>query len=113
MNEKDMNLEDLKRLSNCPVMWHELISVLEQTINSNTEGQQKIMDSITKIVETCAEYSEKLYKESEYNRMRDLYFWKQLLSTQSIPKESVFNDCYQKYCVEFDKLNKKEDENND
>lgn len=88
--------------SKTPVTYGDLITILQSIAEDAAESDAikwSALDHLTEVV------TDKV-KELEYNRMRDTYYFINLISEVNKIPNSVLRENYGKYCDEFDRLNK-------
>lgn len=84
-----------------PVTLCELIEVCSQIIKFNEESNE----SIYKVIDGLQDFALKLYEESEYRRMRSMVF---VLAMIGHTDYNTWRPIYDKFCEDYDKLNRKD-----
>ena len=103
LDELKEKIEELGDLKDKPVTWENLLQVLFQiveTIKASDDATYEVIDAMTDAMQ-------KLYDESEYRNMRRMAF---TLGMAGHRDYSQWRPMYDKYCEEFDKLNRKDDQ---
>lgn len=93
-----------------PVTYEELAVILEQMVQTLINGNTEAYKAWLKPINTTTDNLIDAIKDINYKRVRDLKYFINLLSVVChLDKNAVF-DNYNKWCEEFDKLNKPEQE---
>lgn len=92
------------------VTWKDLIEICSQITKFVTECEETSTESIYKVVDSLQNYTLKLYEESEYRRMRSMDF---VLAMTGYTDHSKWRPIYDQFCKEYDKLNRKVEQNED
>ena len=78
--------------------------ILPQLAEAVIKSDEATFNGVSKLIDILVDK----INEIEYKRIRDVWFFTELLSqTSNLSRESL-RENYKKYCDEFDKLNKKE-----
>ena len=89
--------------ANMPVTYGDLMAILtplmEMEINGNT-------DIILKNAEILSDHMVQIRDDADYNRQRDIRFVINLIAQIGNYDKNVLNSEYNRWCEEFDKLNK-------
>lgn len=91
-----------------PVTWHSLLKVLSQVKNLITDYTETDVESIFKALDAVQNLAQELYNESEYRRMRSMAFVLAMVGYQDYNK---WRPIYDKFCEDYDKLNRKDNKN--
>ena len=80
--------------------------ILPQLAEAVIKSDEATFNGVSKLIDILVDK----INEIEYKRIRDVWFFTELLSqTSNLSRESL-REHYAKYCDEFDRLNKVEDE---
>lgn len=85
-----------------PVTYGNLLIFMQEFAKSNEESDKVQWDALNSLTEVITDK----VRELEYNRMRDTYYFINLISEVNKIPNSVLRENYVKYCEEFDRLNK-------
>ena len=91
-----------------PVTWHSLLEVLSQVKDLITDYTETGIESISKALDAVKNFAQELYNESEYRRMRSMAF---VLAMAGYQDYNKWRPIYDKFCDDYDKLNRKERQN--
>lgn len=90
------------------VTWKDLIGICSQITEFVEKCETTSAESIYKVIDSLQNYTLKLYEELEYRRIRSMYF---ILAITGHTDPSKWGSIYDEYCKEYDKLNRKAEQN--
>lgn len=111
MNENfKINLEELTNqlgdLTDKNVTWGELMPLIFEVSNKTLDVAAEMDKSILKVTDAIADGTTKYYDEAEYRRMRSMAF---CLAMMGYGDSTKWRPIYDKFCEDFDKLNRPKD----
>ena len=99
-----------KEDSKVTVTYGDLVTFIENVLKPLIEEEDKTdklqWETIDSLVDAVTDSTEKI----EYKRLRDVYYFIEVISQLNNVPKKILLDNYHKYCAEFDELNKKENQ---
>lgn len=96
--------------ANKSVTYGELLTifqpVLEEVVKHTMGYADTLQEHIFKVISTLTDHIVKMRDDAEYKRQRDVHFMIGLLAQFNHCGTEVIHKEYQRWCEEFDKLNK-------
>lgn len=93
-----------------PVTYGELIVILESVVDNISKNaidySNTLQKQIFQVINTLTDSLVKIRDDAEYKRQRDVHFMIDLLAHFNHCDKEVIHKEYQRWCEEFDKLNK-------
>ena len=98
-------INELGDLKDQPVTWESLMEIMARTVESIAKTMTDRDEYIYRVIDAARDFRVKLYEESEYRRMRSMVF---VLAMIGHTDYNTWRPIYDKFCEDYDKLNKKD-----
>lgn len=89
-----------------PVIYGDLFTILKSVADNISKNAIDLQERIFQVINTLTDSLVKIRDDAEYKRQRDVHFMIGLLAQFNHCDTEVIHKEYQRWCEEFDKLNK-------